>query len=133
MISGYGTSDKGLGVNTSESQAVHDLGTTTLQNAVTGQSDTSSAQSLVLTLEYQAAKSHSTQSAAIEQNGQIIKQQLDTIAMLEDQKQRAEAAVFCDPAPLLRSCLLPRVEARRTSCLAAPAIEMPAWISSETR
>ena len=42
---------------------------------------------------YQVATSHYRQSAVIEQNGQMIKQQLDTIAMLEDQKNRAEAEV----------------------------------------
>ena len=64
--------------------------TVTLQNVC----DTSSAQSLLLTVEkYQVAESHSGQRAVIEQNDQIIKQQMDRIAMQQDQKKPAKAEV----------------------------------------
>ena len=76
FVCNNGTIDKGLGVNPSQSQAVHEF----------GQSDTTSAQSLLLALEkYQVAKSHNRQSAVIEQNGNIIKQQRDMIAKLKQE------------------------------------------------
>ena len=86
FVCNNGTIDKGLGVNPSQSQAVHEFVAVTMQNAASGQSDTTSAQSLLLALEkYQVAKSHNRQSAVIEQDGNIIKQQRDMIAKLKQE------------------------------------------------
>ena len=96
FVCNNGTIDKGLGVNPSQSQAVHEFVAVTMQNAASGQSDTTSAQSLLLALEkYQVAKSHNRQSAVIEQNGNIIKQQRDMIAKLKQEVVESDRQKPC--------------------------------------